>query len=32
MFEGLRMTPAASAYLAQWVRGLDADPDLAQDV
>ena len=32
MFEGLRLTPAASVYLAQWVRDLDADPDLAQDV
>lgn len=32
MFEGLRLTPAASNYLAQWVRNLDADPDLAQDV
>jgi hypothetical protein len=32
MLEGLRLTPAASVYLAQWVRDLDADPDLAQDV
>lgn len=32
MFEGLRWNPAASNYLAQWVRSIDADPGLAQDV
>ena len=32
LFEGLRVNAAASNYLAQWIRNLDADPDLAQDV
>lgn len=32
MFEALRITPEASAYLAEWVRDLDENPALAQDV